>query len=180
MLRGKSLDRQSHEGIDMSTAHFISASILIGIGATLVMDLWLFGLKRLGVPTLNFAMVGRWAGHLCRGTLHHEAIAKARPVAGEVAWGWAVHYGVGIVFAGCLLMLAGEGWLTAQALWPALAVGLGSVVAPLCILQPAMGAGLASSKTPAPLRNCLRSLVTHGVFGLGLYAAGVVFSVLVP
>lgn len=178
MLLGKSLDSQSHEGIDMSTTHFISASILIGVGATLVMDLWLFMLKRLGVPTLNFAMVGRWAGHLCRGTVHHQAIAKAPPVAGEAAWGWAIHYVVGIVFAGCLLMWAGEGWLTAPALWPALAVGLGSVVAPLCILQPAMGAGLASSKTPTPLRNCLRSLVTHGVFGLGLYVSALLFSLM--
>jgi len=41
-----------------------------------------------------------------------------------------------------------------------------------------MGAGFASSKTPTPLRNCLRSLVTHGVFGLGLYVSAVVFSLM--
>jgi hypothetical protein len=45
------------------------------------------------------------------------------------------------------------------------------VLAPLFILQPALGAGIASSKTPAPVFNTVKSLVTHMVFGLGLYLA---------
>jgi len=32
-----------------------------------------------------------------------------------------------------------------------------------------MGAGIASSRTTAPLKNSLRSLANHAVFGLGLY-----------
>jgi hypothetical protein len=36
-------------------------------------------------------------------------------------------------------------------------------------MQPAMGAGIASSRTPTPLKNSLRSLANHAVFGLGLY-----------
>ncbi|KCV60573.1 DUF2938 family protein, partial [Bordetella bronchiseptica] len=36
----------------------------------------------------------------------------------------------------------------------------------------ALGAGFASSRTPTPLRNCLRSVLAHAVFGLGLYLAG--------
>lgn len=43
-------------------------------------------------------------------------------------------------------------------------------------MQPAMGAGLASSRTPTPLKNCLRSLITHAVFGGGLYGAAVVLT----
>ena len=38
-------------------------------------------------------------------------------------------------------------------------------------MQPAMGAGVAASRTAAPLRNVLRSLVNHTVFGAGLYLA---------
>jgi hypothetical protein len=45
------------------------------------------------------------------------------------------------------------------------------VVAPLFVMQPAMGSGFAASKTPTPLKNCLRSLANHTVFGLGLYAS---------
>lgn len=46
---------------------------------------------------------------------------------------------------------------------------MGTVVAPLCFMQPAMGAGFFASRTPTPARNCLKSLVTHFVFGVGLF-----------
>ena len=57
--------------------------LLIGIGATAVMDAWLLLLQRLGVPTLNFAMIGRWVGHWRNGTWKHDAIAKAAPAVVE-------------------------------------------------------------------------------------------------
>jgi hypothetical protein len=46
---------------------FILRAVVIGIGATLVMDLWGALLRRLGVPTLNLVMLGRWVGPLPRG-----------------------------------------------------------------------------------------------------------------
>ncbi|HYF18061.1 MAG TPA: DUF2938 domain-containing protein [Ramlibacter sp.] len=153
--------------------HDLARAALIGAGATAVMDLWLLLLRRLQVPTLNFGFIGRWAGHLLRGRWAHASIAKAQPVPGEVALGWAVHYLVGIAFAGILLALYGTAWAQDPTPGPALAVGLGSVVAPLFILQPAMGAGLASRRTPTPVRNVLRSLANHAVFGVGLYVAAV-------
>jgi hypothetical protein len=39
-----------------------------------------------------------------------------------------------------------------------------------------MGAGIASSRTPAPAKNRLRSLANHGIFGLGLYLTAVVIA----
>jgi hypothetical protein len=44
------------------------------------------------------------------------------------------------------------------------------VVFPLFILQPSLGLGVAASKSPKPAQARLKSLVTHTVFGLGLYA----------
>jgi len=143
--------------------------VLIGIGATMVMDLWLAFLKWQGVRTLNMAFIGRWTGHLLRGRLAHASIGAAAPVPGERLLGWAVHYAVGIAFAAALAVVAGGGWLQAPTLAPALAVGVATVGAPLFVMQPSMGLGIASSKTPAPLKNCLRSLANHTVFGLGLY-----------
>ena len=48
----------------------------IGAGATAIMDVWLLLLQRLGVPSLNFAMIGRWVGHWPRGVFRHDAIAR--------------------------------------------------------------------------------------------------------
>lgn len=154
--------------------------IFIGMGATLVMDLWLALLKRMGVKTLNMAFIGRWAGHLVQGRFAHAAIGKAAPVAGEGALGWLLHYVIGIAFAAALVAVAGRGWLAAPTLAPALAVGIATVGAPLFVMQPAMGLGIASSKTPTPLRNCLRSLANHAVFGLGLYLSALLVKGIAP
>lgn len=147
----------------------IARVTLIGIGATVVMDAWLMFLKRMGVQTLNFAFIGRWVGHLFRGRFAHAAIGKAPPIRGELALGWATHYAVGIAFAGLLVGITGIGWARSPSLLPAVLLGMGTVAAPLFVMQPAMGSGFAASKTPTPLRNCLRSVVNHTVFGLGLY-----------
>jgi len=153
------------------TLEFVLRVILIGVGATIVMDIWALLLKQLGIPSLNFAFLGRWIGHLPEGKLIHESIAKAAPVRGELLLGWGAHYSIGISFAALLLSVCGLSWARSPSLTPALLMGVVTVVAPLFVLQPALGAGVASSKTPTPVFNSLKSLVTHTVFGLGLYLA---------
>jgi len=87
--------------------------------------------------------------------------------------GWFTHYAIGIAFAGLLVGLCGIGWASNPSLLPAVLVGMSTVVAPLFVMQPAMGSGFAASKTPTPLKNCVRSVVNHTVFGLGLYLSAV-------
>lgn len=158
----------------MGVATVAFSVVLVGVGATLVMDLWTLLLKRLGVTTLNYAMIGRWAGHVLEGRWKHAAIGKAAPVRGERGWGWLLHYAIGLGFAALLVLFAGQGWLRQPTLWPALLFGVVSVLVPLCVVQPALGAGYFAANTPAPAKNCLRSLATHGVFGFGLFlSAGV-------
>jgi hypothetical protein len=146
-------------------------AILIGIGATLVMDAWALLLRRFGIPSLNFAFLGRWLGHLRHGRWMHQSIARAAPVRGELAIGWFAHYSIGVTFAALLLSIFGAKWARSPSLLPALAIGIATVAAPLLVLQPALGAGVASSKTSAPVLNCMKSVVTHTVYGCGLYLA---------
>ncbi len=160
----------------MTLLHETLTVVLIGGGATLFMDIWLMFLKRLGVQTLNFAFIGRWVGHLCRGRVAHAAIGKADPVRHELLLGWLTHYAVGLVFAAVLVGVAGMGWVAAPAMLPAVALGVGTVVFPLFVMQPAMGLGVAASRTPAPLKNCLRSVLNHAVFGLGLFLSATVIA----
>lgn len=157
----------------MTLVEIIARTMLVGIGATAVMDAWLVLLRRMGVPTLNFGFIGRWVGHLFRGRFFHPSIGKAEPVAGETALGWLTHYLTGIAFAGLLFAAQGASWLREPSVLPALVVGLCTVAAPLLLVQPAMGLGIAASKTPAPLKNCLRSMGNHTVFGLGLYLSAI-------
>ena len=151
---------------------FVTAALLIGGGATLFMDLWAALQKRLlGVPSLNYALVGRWIGHLWLGRFSHENIAAARPTRGETALGWFAHYAIGVAFAAMLLALWGIEWARNPTPGPALLVGVATVAAPFVVLQPAMGAGIAARKTPRPNVSRFRSLVAHISFGIGLYLA---------
>lgn len=155
----------------MLSSHLIGHVALVGIGATAVMDAWLLLLSRLGVPTAGFALVGRWVGHLPRGRFVHAAISKAAPVRFEAGLGWLTHYAVGIAYAVLLVAVQGVAWLAQPTFLPALVAGVVTVAAPWFVMQPAMGAGFAATKTPTPLKNCLRSLANHAVFGTGLYLA---------
>jgi hypothetical protein len=162
---------QKASAIMSEAIEFALRTVLIGIGATLVMDVWAILLRQFGIPSLNFAFLGRWIGHLPQGHWMHGSMAKATPVRGELLIGWGAHYSIGITFAALLLSTFGLKWAKAPSLLPALCIGIVTVVAPLFVLQPAMGAGIASSKTPTPLFNCTKSLVTHTVYGVGLYLA---------
>lgn len=154
--------------------------VSIGVGATLVMDVWALLLRQLGVPSLNFAFLGRWLGHLREGQWVHQSIAKAAPVRGERLLGWLAHYSIGVTFAAVLLAVFGVKWSQSPSLVPALVVGVATVLAPLLVLQPALGAGIASRKTPRPVFNTAKSVVTHTVFGFGLYLAARCSAALLP
>lgn len=149
----------------------IVRTLLIGAGATVVMDIWAAVIRQFGIPSLNFAFLGRWIGHIPSGRWFHESIAKAAPIRGELLLGWLAHYSIGITFAGVLLATFGLKWARSPTVAPALFIGIVTVIAPLFILQPALGAGILSSNTPTPIFNSLKSVVTHTVFGLGLFLA---------
>lgn len=159
---------------------FALRTLLIGGGATLVMDAWARVLRRFGVPSLNFAVLGRFLGHLPQGQWRHASMAAVSPVRGERLLGWSAHYAIGVTFAAVLLATFGLQWARRPSLLPALVIGLATVAAPLLVLQPAMGAGIASSKTAAPLFNSLKSVVTHTVYGVGLYLSALATASLLP
>jgi hypothetical protein len=148
-------------------------AILIGSGATAFLDLWSAARSRFfGAPKPDYAMVGRWLGHLARGRFFHEAISKSAPIKGERPIGWIAHYVIGVAFAAVLLALWGQAWVREPSLVPALLIGIGSVAAPFLLMQPGMGLGVAARRAANPRAARLRSLTTHIVFGFGLYAAG--------
>jgi hypothetical protein len=157
--------------VTISATQLIGA-VVIGIGATLVMDLWNMFLKRaFRIPSLNYCLLGRWLRLIPQGTFRHTSIAAAPPQPLECAAGWLAHYSIGLVFAIGFVALVSGDWLARPTLLPALLYGIGTVVFPFFILQPSLGFGIASSKAAHPARARLKSLGTHVMFGLGLYAS---------
>jgi uncharacterized membrane protein YagU involved in acid resistance len=146
------------------------AGLPVGIGATLVMDLWNLFLKRtFSIPSLNYCLLGRWVRHMPGGTFRHTSITATPQKRFECPVGWIAHYIFGIVFAVVFVVVASNDWLARPTLWPALGYGICTVVFPFFIMQPSIGLGIAASKTPNPTQARLKSLATHSVFGVGLY-----------
>jgi hypothetical protein len=151
---------------------YLWSSLVLGAGATAVMDAWTIARKRLaGIAQPDYGLVGRWLAYMPRGRFVHRPIAATPAVRGERAIGWAAHYLTGIAFAALLLAVWGLDWAREPAIGPALLVGVGTVLAPFLLMQPGMGAGIAASRTPRPFAARLQSIATHAVFGLGLYLA---------
>ncbi|NRB17255.1 MAG: DUF2938 domain-containing protein [Rhodobacteraceae bacterium] len=160
----------------MTTDTFPSA-VLIGIGATVFMDLIALAQKHiLSQQSLNYAMVGRWLGHMVQRRFIHRPISASEPVQLEGLFGWSAHYLIGVIFALGFLAIVGQGWLEAPSLLPALKFGALTVVAPFLILQPCMGAGLAARFMPNPHVARLKSFFAHLSFGIGLWVAAICLS----
>lgn len=153
----------------IEATHILSA-IAIGIGATLIMDLWNLLLKRaFGMPSLDYCLLGRWLRHMPGGTFRHASIIEAPSKSLECPTGWVAHYTIGVAFALALVAATSGAWLARPTLPLALLFGLGTVVFPFFVMQPSLGLGIAASRTPRPTQARLKSLATHTVFGVGLY-----------
>ena len=156
--------------MDIQAQH-ITGAVAIGLGATLLMDIWNSFLQcAFSIPSLNYCLLGRWVGHMPGGTLRHASIAAAAERPFECTLGRIVHYSIGVGLALVFVLLTSGAWLARPTLLPALLYGIGTVVFPLFIMQPSFGLGIAGSRTPKPAQARLKSLVSHTVFGVGLYA----------
>lgn len=155
----------------------LAGAVVVGLGATVVMDLWVVFLHRaFAIPLPNYCFIGRWLRHMAHGTFTHPSISAAAQLPGECPIGWIAHYTIGILFAFALVALATPHWLQAPTLAPALTFGIVTVGFPLFIMHPALGLGIAASKAPNPGQARLRSILNHAVFGVGLYLSALVMS----
>jgi hypothetical protein len=148
-------------------AHF--RVILVGIIATVVLDLWTLIVKHvLNGPTTNWALVGRWVGHLGRGVFVHRPIANSPEIAGELTLGWAFHYLIGVAYS--YLYLFALSLLSAEiSMTSAIVFGLVTVVAAWFVLQPGLGVGFFARLAPRPWLVRALNLSSHFFFGCGLY-----------
>lgn len=152
-------------------------SIIIGIGATIIMDIYSLLIRKVfKIPSLDMGIVGRWIGHFKNGIFMHPNIILAEKINGERIIGWVAHYLIGISFAFTLLLICGLEWVYNPTFLPALLIGVLTTIAPWFLMQPAFGFGIAASKTANPTIARLRSLQAHAIYGIGLYLTALFIS----
>jgi hypothetical protein len=148
----------------------LALTVLIGLGATLLIDIWALFLRRVfNIPSLSYCVLGRWVLYMPHGKIMHENINTTPRKPHECVVGWIAHYSIGTAFALVFVGLVSGSWLVHPTLLPALAFGVATVLVPFFTMQPGFGLGVAASKTPHPNKARLKSLMTHTVFGIGLY-----------
>jgi len=155
------------------------STVIAGVCATAIMDVWALLLKVIfNITSLNYAMVGRWIGHMANGKLMHEHIANSSPIVNESIIGWTAHYLIGIIFSAALVLTQGASWFHSPSVAPAITIGLLTVAFPFLLMQPCFGMGIAATKQSASHINQLKSLTAHLIFGLGLYVSALLINTL--
>lgn len=154
--------------------NLIVNGILIGIGATTVMDVWALVLSLLpGQSRPNWGLVGRWFWHLRDGQIFHDDISASKPYAHEVALGWIGHYAVGILYGIIFALYGGAAWFANPIFLPAWIFGILTVAAGWFLLQPGLGIGWAASRLPNARNVRILNLVAHTFFAFGMYGTGI-------
>ena len=60
----------------MMSLSYLLAAMVIGLGATLFIDLWALLLRQaFGIRSLDYCLLGRWVLHMPEGRVVHENIA---------------------------------------------------------------------------------------------------------
>lgn len=113
-----------------SILYFFSP-FFIGIGATLIFDLWGLFLKyAFKITPSNFCLAGRWIRYMLEGTFRHTNIGSAPQQSGECTVGWIAHYATGVIFTLVFVTCAGNSWIQSPTLISAVGFGIVSVGAP--------------------------------------------------
>lgn len=144
--------------------------LLIGVFATVIMDIWAtFSNRVLKFPRTNWAMVGRWIGHIPNGKFVHNPISSSSEIRYENIIGWMFHYFIGVIYSAIYVAIVI--WIQGNnaSLLTAWTFGLLTILSPWFILQPALGLGICAVKAPKPNMVRFQNLVIHSIFGIALY-----------
>ena len=149
--------------------------ILIGLAATVAMDIWAVILHLVFKQNKpNWAPAGRWFHCVARGHFLHQDLGAIEAFPQEQAVGWFGHYAVGVAYGIIFALIVGPAWFAAPTFIPAWIFGIVTIGAGWFIMQPGMGLGIAASKTPNPNKVRLLNFAAHTVFALGMYVSALI------
>jgi len=146
--------------------------LIVGVLATVTMDVVAAIALRLGIAgrgprRTGPDLIGRWIGYLLQGKFKHTDIRQAPPLRGELVWGLAAHYSIGIVLTLVYLGLLVATHATPTAL-SAILYGTATTVLPWFLMFPSQGMGWLGRDAPGDAHLARVSLFNHIIFGLGI------------
>lgn len=177
----------------LSSAAFWHFSVIAGMGAMIVFDLWCLLTRAMGIIIFDWGLLGRWlqgrfSGRksVCTGCrVPHRARQKASPVhifcmsgcgrSYQAQWienslGWLTHCALAVAVSALLPLIWGLDYLAHPTLAPALLVGfcLPSVIGQMYTL-PAIIRAVARGQHKAPVQLHALMLVGNFIFAVTLF-----------
>jgi len=156
--------------MSISTSTLLGAGLLVGIGATLTMDLLSGRARKIGIVAgADGRWVGRWYLGIAKGTFVHRDIAASPEQAGEGRAALIGHYIIGVALA--IVYVFGARWLSLPQGGAIVAIGYGlaTCVFPWFMVLPALGFGVFGLKGPDEMKLFRTSVFNHLFYGLGLW-----------
>jgi hypothetical protein len=152
-------------------------SFIVGMLATFTMDgLTVLTIKLGLIAPLPPRLIGRWFASVARGQLVHTDIGQLTPINYELAVEVPLHYAIGITLALTYLLMSSVLGLHPKNPVFALVFALFTCALPWFVMFPAMGYGWFGTHGPIGTRLFLDSLVTHCLYGVGLWLAASMLS----
>jgi hypothetical protein len=148
----------------------ITQGVLIGVIATLGMDIWAAVVKYVfRLPTVDWARVGRWLGHTSRRIFDDRPTLNSAAIPNELAIGWIAHYLTGIVYGLAYLFIIRILLSSDPTLGSALIFGFLTLANHSLVMQPGMEVAVLANQTVRPGITRLTNLSMHIIFGVTLY-----------
>jgi hypothetical protein len=148
----------------------IIRALILGAFATVAIDVWAaFSNRVLKFPRTNWAMVGRWLGHIPNGEFIHNPIDSSPPIKNELLAGWVFHYVIGVTYALLYVILVLTKLENVPTLFSAWIFGLVTILSPWFVIQPGLGLGFCAVKAPQANLVRLQNIIIHSIFGIALY-----------
>ncbi|MCA0941955.1 DUF2938 domain-containing protein [Salipiger pacificus] len=153
------------------TFDLITFVLVVGIGATIALDLWGLITAKIGwMPGTHWPSVGRWLLGIPAGRLVLDGGDDRAHSVGEVLTGWVFHYAIGIAYAVMFPLFWGVDFISAPTVFPFVLIGvIISTLAGLIILIPGMGGGIFARKLPNAGAMITYVLLAHVVFAIAQY-----------
>ncbi|SMR73015.1 Protein of unknown function [Aliiroseovarius halocynthiae] len=160
----------------MSFVETLIAGGTLGLCATIIMDVVAVLRQGWGATNGFYCLVGRWIARVPDVGFVHQDIRAAHTAHFEAPLGWGAHILLGALFGVAFLAMFGPSAVKVPQIWQGLSFGLATVLVPWLVFQPLFGWGIAVAKLPNPWKMRLKSVITHGVFGLGLWVSAILLN----
>ena len=149
---------------------FIIIGIVTGIIATVLFDIFQISISyAYKVNKTKWNLVGRYFIGLKNHKLFVENIESENSIKNELFIGYFIHYSVGAIY-GLIYVIINLLFFDHPSLFLAIFIGFMTVLGAWCYMMPyAYNTGFFASKKEDQFQIMVQNLITHFIFGIGLY-----------